>query len=90
MKKIISAVALAASISTADALAVPNYIGVPRPAPNYQYEVGYRHGKNDAYHNVATTLFVVGAIAIAGVVVYHLGENSRLGFNDEGQVTYRF
>lgn len=91
MKKLVSVLALATSISTADALAVPNYIGVPRPAPNYQYEVGYRHGKNDGYHNVATTLFVVGAIAIAGVVIYHLGEEngSRWGVSENG-LTYKF
>lgn len=88
MKKIISAVALATSISTADALAVPNYIGVPRPTPATSYDIGYRHGKNDAFHTVATVAVVTGILVAAGIVIYKASD-SRWDVNDKG-VVYRF
>lgn len=91
MKKIISAVALATSISTANAMATVNQPNPIHPHYNHNYSVGYNHGKHTAYQNVATTLFVVGAIAIAGVVIYHLGEDngSRWGVSENG-LTYKF
>lgn len=91
MKKIISAVALATSISTANAMPTVNQLNPVRPHYNYNYSVGYNHGKHTAYQNFATTLFVVGAIAIAGVVIYHLGEEngSRWGVSENG-LTYKF
>lgn len=91
MKKIISAVALATTIGTAQAVPTINQINYSHPSYNHAYNTGYRHGKNTAYQNVATTLFVVGAIAITGVIVYHLGEekSSRWDVNDKG-VVYRF
>ena len=90
MKKLISTFALSATLTT-HAIAMPtfHYTGRPDSIASASYDVGYRKGKNAAYQNVATTLFVVGAIAIAGVVVYHLGEESRWTANDKG-VVYRF
>ena len=89
MKKLIAGLALATTIGTAQAVPSIHQINQSHPSYNYAYNTGYRHGKNDGYHNVATTLFVVGAIAIAGVVVYHLGQESRWTANDKG-VVYRF
>lgn len=89
MKKALFGLALATTIGTAQAAPAIHQINQPHPSYNYAYNTAYHRGKNDAYHNVATTLFVVGAIAIAGVVVYHLGENSRWGVNERG-VTYAF
>lgn len=88
MKKIISAVALATSISTANAMAIPSYIGTPRPTPATSYDVGYRHGKNDAFHTVATVAVVTGILVAAGIVIYKASD-SRWGVNDKG-VVYRF
>lgn len=91
MKKLVSVLALATTISTANAMPTVNQLNPIHPHYNYNYSVGYNHGKHTAYQNVATTLFVVGAIAIAGVVIYHLGEekSSRWDVNDKG-VVYRF
>lgn len=89
MKKIISAVALATTISTANAMAVPRYIGAQHAVSNYQYHTGYRHGKDDAYAHVARTLFVAGAIVIAGTLIYHLGEGSNWTANEKG-IVYKF
>lgn len=88
IKKIISAVALATSISTANAMAVPSYIGTPHIAPTTPYNVGYRHGKNDAFHTVATVAVVTGFLVAAGIVIYN-ASYSRWGVNDKG-VVYRF
>lgn len=91
MKKIITGAILATTIGTAQAVPAINQINYSLPSYNHAYNTGYRHGKNTAYQNVATTFFVVGAIAIAGVIVYHLGEekSSRWDVNDKG-VVYRF
>ena len=89
MKKLIAGIALATTIGTAQAVPAIHGIAPVHPTYNYNYNVAYHQGKNAAYQNVATTLFVVGAIAIAGVVVYHLGEESRWTANDKG-VVYRF
>lgn len=88
MKKIISAVALATTISTANAMAIPSYIGTPRPTPATSYDIGYRHGRNDAFHTVATVAVVTGILVAAGIVIYKASD-SRLGVNDKG-VVYRF
>lgn len=88
MKKILIALTVASSMSAAHA--VPAMARAhPTPAHNYNYNIAYNHGKNDAYHNVATTLFVVGAVAIAGVIVYRLGEESRWTANEKG-IVYKF
>jgi hypothetical protein len=88
MKKIVSVLALATTISTAEALALPSYIGVTRPAPSTSYDVGYRHGKNDAFHTVATVAVVTGILVAAGIVIYKASD-SRWDVNDKG-VVYRF
>lgn len=88
MKKIIAGIALATTIGTANATPAIHQLN-PRPTYNHTYSAAYHHGKHDAYQNVAQTLFVVGAVAIAGVVVYHLGEESRWGVNQKG-LTYKF
>lgn len=86
MKKLL--VALTIAVCATSANAVPRAMPVNhRPytlAPN-----DYNRGKNDAYQNVATTLFVVGAVAIAGVIIYRLGEESRWTANQNG-IVYRF
>lgn len=89
MKKLIAGIALATTIGTAQAVPAIHGIAPANPTHNYNYNVAYHQGKNAAYQNVATTLFVVGAIAIAGVVVYHLGENSRWGVSENG-LSYKF
>lgn len=88
MKKLIAGIALATTIGTANATPAIHQLN-PRPTYNHTYSAAYHHGKHDAYQNVATTLFVVGAIAIVGVAVYNLGEESRWTANDKG-VVYRF
>lgn len=89
MKKLVSAVALATTISTANAMSLPNYIGVPRPQYDHSYNAGYRAGKHDAYNNVGRTLVITGFVVIAGAMIYHLGKESRWGVNQNG-VTYKF
>lgn len=75
MKKLIAALTIALSIGTASA--------------HPMYDMGYRHGKSDAYHRVATTVVVAGIAIIAGVAIYEWGYQSRWGMNDKG-VVYRF
>lgn len=89
MKKIISSLVLATTISTANAMSLPDYVGVPRPQYEHSYNAGYRAGKSQAYNNVARTVVVAGVAIIAGVVIYQLGKESRWGVNQNG-VTYRF
>jgi len=80
MKKIISSLVLATTISTANAM--PPYY-------NHGYNVGYHNGKSDAYNNVACAVVFTGVAIIAGIAIYQLGKESRWGVNQNG-VTYRF
>ncbi len=89
MKKLLTAAVLATTIGTAQAVPAMTRPTTPRPTYNYGYNVGYHHGKNDAYNNVARTAVIVGAVVIAGIIVYHLGEESRFTANEKG-VVYRF
>lgn len=89
MKKLLTATLLATTIGTANAVPVVTQANMTQSLSNNAYHVGYHHGKSDAYNNTARTLFVVGAVAIAGVLIYHLGENSRWGVNEHG-VAYKF
>lgn len=77
MKKLVAGLVLTAIIGVSNAQAYPDY------------HTGYRHGKNDAYQNVATTLFAVGAIVIVGTMFYRLNEESHWGVNNKG-LTYKF
>lgn len=88
MKKIVSVLALATTISTANAMPTLHYTGRPHAAPSTSYDVGYRHGKNDAFHTVATVAVVTGILVAAGIVIYKASD-SRWGMNDKG-VVYRF
>ena len=89
MKKALIGTLLATTIGTANATPAIHSPNPMRPSYNHGYSMGYRQGKNDAYNHVATTAFVVGVAVIAGVVIYHLSEDSRWGVNEKG-VTYRF
>ena len=82
MKKLVSILASAIILSVTNAMASP------RPAPTMPYDVGYRHGKNDAYHTVATVAVVTGILVAAGIVIYKASD-SRWDVNDKG-VVYRF
>lgn len=85
MKKILIALVLVFGCMSADAATIV------RPAPTYSqgYNVGYHHGKQDAYDNIGRTVAIVGAVVIASVVIYELGRESRWTTNDKG-VVYRF
>lgn len=87
MKKLITAIALATTIGTANAAPIPanNY----HNAYHYGYHTGHRNGKNDAYDNVAKAAVIVGTVVIASVIIYELGRNSRWTTNQNG-VGYRF
>ena len=89
MKKILFGLALATTVSTANAMPTLNYTNTVRPA--YNYNTAYHAGKNDAYQNVATTLFVLGAAVVVGIVIYELGQESgsRWGLSENG-VSYKF
>lgn len=89
MKKLLVALTIALTAPVANA--TPSMVR-PRPVPTYNnsgYNVGYRHGKNDAYHNVARTLVITGIVIAAGIVIYHAGQESRWTANEKG-VVYRF
>lgn len=85
MKKILIALTLVFGGMSADAATIV------RPGPTYSqgYNVGYHHGKTDAYNNVARTAAIVGVVVIASVVIYELGRESRWTANEKG-VVYRF
>lgn len=89
MKKLLTAAVLATTIGTAQAVPTMNAISTPRPTYNNGYSAGYHEGKNDAYANVARTAVIVGAVVIAGVIIYQLGKESRWATNEKG-VVYRF
>ena len=89
MKKILIALTVVFSMSAAHAVPAITQMNATRPANNSAYSVGYHHGKSDAYNNTARTLFIVGAVVIAGVVVYHLGQESRWGVSENG-LSYKF
>ena len=89
MKKLITALVLSTTISSAYALNVGNYVGVPRTPYQTGYDAGYSAGKNHAYNNVAKTLFFTGFTVIAGVIIYQLGKESRWTTNESG-IVYRF
>lgn len=85
MKKILIALTFLMCGVSADAATII------RPVPTYSqgYNVGYHHGKTDAYNNIGRTVAIVGAVVIASVVIYELGRESRWTANENG-VVYRF
>lgn len=85
MKKLLTAIALSTCFATANAATAPVHPIPPQPSPRSEYA----HGKSDAYNNVARTLFVVGIVAMAGVIIYHYGQESRWTTNENG-IVYRF
>lgn len=89
MKKIIAGITLATTLGTANAMPTIHQLNPVQPTYNHTYSAAYHHGKNQAYQNVAHTLFAVGAIAIVGVVVYNLGQESRWGVSENG-LSYKF
>jgi len=89
MKKLISSLVLATTISTANAMSLPDYVGAPRSQYEHSYDAGYRAGRSHAYNNVARVVVFTGVAIIAGVVIYQLGKESRWGINENG-VVYRF
>lgn len=89
MKKLISVLALTTTISSANALSIGNYIGVPRTHYQNGYEAGYSAGKSHAYNKAAKAIFFTGFTVIAGVIIYQLGKESRWTTNENG-VVYRF
>ena len=82
MKKLVSILASAIILSVTNAMASP------RPAPTMPYDIGYRHGKNDAFHTVATVAVVTGILVAAGIVIYKASD-SRWGISENG-LTYKF
>lgn len=97
MKKLLIAVVLATAVSSANAMATnimhrAHPVHTVTPAQTYQngYSTGYHAGKNNAYNHVAKTAFIVGAVVVAGIIVYELGKESRWGVNQDGNITYRF
>lgn len=88
MKKLVSALALATTISTANAMPALN-LNAGNPTYNSAYQVGYHQGKHEAYNNVARAVVFTGFVVIAGTMIYHLGKESRWGVNQNG-VTYKF
>ena len=87
MRKLLFALLLATATQTAPALSVGHYVG----ATGYEtpYNAGYRHGKHDAYNNVARTVVFLGVATIAGIIIYQAGKESRWTTNEKG-VVYRF
>lgn len=89
MRKTLFALLLATATQAASAMPTIHNINAVHSLDNSAYSVGYQHGKNTAYNNAARTLFVVGLVAMAGVIIYHYGQESRWTTNEKG-VVYRF
>ena len=86
MKKLL--VAMLLGINSAQAMPVL-HTSTPAVRADSSYDVGYRHGKNDALHAVATTVVVGGILIAAGIIIYQYNEQSRWGVSERG-VTYAF
>lgn len=89
MKKLITALVLSTTISSANAMNVGNYVGMPRTPYQNGYEAGYSAGKSHAYNKAAKAIFFTGFTVIAGVIIYQLGKESSWTTNENG-VVYRF
>ena len=91
MKELIAGIAMAVIASTANAMPTLTRPVSVQPSHDYNYNAAYNAGKDDAYQNVATTLFVLGAAVVVGIVVYELGQESgsRWGLSENG-VVWRF
>lgn len=89
MRKLLFALLLATATQTASAVPIMTGGRPVNPAYNSQYNVGYRHGKHDAYNNVARTVVFLGVATIAGIIIYQAGKESRWTTNEKG-VVYRF
>lgn len=89
MKKTITALTIALSISTAQARTITPQQNNYSSGYSTGYSVGYNNGKNDAYNNTARAVVIIGAVAIATVAVYHLGKNSRWTASENG-IGYKF
>lgn len=92
MKKILTATILAATMTSAYANTRFPPAGYVIQNPNQHqsaYNSGYHNGKEDAYRNVAKTVFITAVVVVAGTMIYHLGKESRWTANESG-VVYRF
>lgn len=92
MKKLLIATILATTMTSAYAnISIPPAGHVIQNPNQYQsaYNSGYHNGKEDAYRNVAKTVFITAVVVVAGTMIYHLGKESRWTANESG-VVYRF
>lgn len=96
MKKTLIALTVALSTSTAQALPpISEYVVANGQKSEYWqgYNTGYQHGKNDgkhkAYTNIGKAVVIIGAVAIVGTAIYHIGKNSRWTTTENG-IGYRF
>lgn len=91
MKKLLLGLTLATVIGAANATPSTMLVGGMLPQTTIHHTYDYHKGKSDAYNNVARTLFVVGAVAVVGIIIYELGQdsNSRWGVSENG-LTYAF
>lgn len=93
MKKTLIAIILALTATTAQAVSISKHVTTIKTghqAPVSQaYNIGYQNGKSDAYFKIGRTMVFVGVATIAGVVIYHIGKDSRWSANENG-VIYRF
>lgn len=93
MKRILVAILFcltAAVAQAAPSIPVNNHTGnmVISTHHNNSYDAGYHDGKNHAYNNAIRTVAIVGAVAIAGIIIYEIS-NPRWTTNENG-IVYRF
>ena len=88
MKKLITAILLSSVCMTASAMS--SKAGTSHIPYRYGYDSGYHAGKNHAYDRVAKTVVVIGVVAIASVLIYQAGKDSRWTTTEEGNIGYRF
>jgi hypothetical protein len=91
MKKLITSIILATTLGFVQ----PSMANGPYTTAQYAlgyhngYHNGYDEGKDSAYRHVARTAVIIGAVVIAGVIIYQIGKESRWTANEKG-VVYRF
>lgn len=91
MKKLLTAIVLTFTLTTAQSATMPNFKNPNAYQQGYKYGYarGEHHAKQEMQERIYKTATVAGVAVIASVIIYQWGKNSNWTVSQNG-VGYRF